>query len=119
MSKLSGSRSICDAVMPWAASEVAIAGGVERAGEDLAKRRVVLDDEDVRRVLVGQQVPGPIGGGARDDRDVSLKVAGGLKAWWLGETSSTSTVCRPGARSTGTCQTSTVGAWTPSRMTAR
>lgn len=87
-----------------------VAGRMQRAGEDLAKGRVVLDDQDVSASLVGQQVPGPIAVASGTTVIVSLKVAGGLKAWWLGDTSSTSTVCRPGARSTGTCQTSTVGA---------
>ena len=46
-----------------------VAGRVERAGKDLAQRRVVLDHEDARRVLVAQQVPGPTGAARPGRRD--------------------------------------------------
>src|SRR5580658_1774027 len=87
-----------------------VAGRMQRTREDHATGRVVLDHEDVSSSLVGQQVPGPIAVVPGTTLIVSLNVSGGLKAWWLGDTSSTSTVWRPGARSTGTCHTSTVGA---------
>ena len=79
-----------------------VAGRVERAGKDLAKRPCRPRRRGCARGCSSVNRC-PVRPGRRPAATVivSLKVAGGLNAWWLGETSSTSTECRPAARSIG------------------